>query len=108
MQNLRPEAKIMCCGEPPKPNKPIRATSAYAKWIAAGCPRPNKEQFKIRANGCLECSHRQGLICGLCDCVLAKQILGVELGKLSMATEACPLPEPKWKAIDLDDYLGVS
>lgn len=79
------------------PNLPklvMTATTAYAKWVQAGRPmRTAAEVEKIHAI-CQACPLFKGDHCGLCLCPVSGEVS--IRNKAALATEHCPLSEPKW------------
>ena len=78
---------------------------AYARWFAAGRPRPTPEQLKERQDLCSFCPEKVEVSgesrCGKCGCPLNKvvHLFGTveRPGKLEMSTEECPIG--KWKSL---------
>lgn len=66
------------------------------KWVAAGRPEVNDEEYERRKAICRGCDFRDALadICTRCGCPLHQTLLG---DKLRRATSRCPLEPPKWK-----------
>jgi len=69
-----------------------RFRHALVKWKRAGLPLASWFQFRHRLKACRACEWWTGLKCRKCGCTV---------GKLMLATEECPLPEPekKWKSL---------
>lgn len=84
------------------------AAVAYARWAAAGCPRPTPEQVTERKAACDVCPHLRNKDegeprCGLCGCPINKvaHLFGTveRPGKAEMSTEVCPDSPPRWKSL---------
>lgn len=80
----------------------LSASRALARWLANGGPRTPRNKRIEREQACADCTPPDGYRsgsgrlerCELCGCFLRI--------KRAMATEQCPLPEPKWRAVDAD------
>lgn len=90
----------------PRPSMVRKAANfavAAAKHVAAGRPMATDEQVAERFAICQACpkfiEKGEGVgECSMCGCGL--RAVGVEgLSKLRWATEQCPLPKPRWKAL---------
>ena len=73
----------------------FRLTKAIAKWTAAGWPTCNEEQLKSRVESCHSCRYYEPKLdaCRICGCNISL--------KAPMATEECPLSEPRkrWRSL---------
>lgn len=79
---------------PGLPTKVLAATTAYTKWLQAGEPlRPASDVERIFAI-CQACPLFKGDHCGLCGCAINREVS--MFNKIAMATEHCPLSQPKW------------
>jgi len=74
---------------------------AVKTWVAAGSPTRSQEEIDAILAICNSCEHfRKGKLrnsCAVCGCSLNRFPNGL-VNKIAMATECCPLAEPKWTA----------
>ncbi len=77
-------------GPPPLTTKAANLAVSLARWTAAGFPKRTPERIAEILAICGACEFFKDGSCMSCGCQLAS--------KASMATESCPLPEPKWSA----------
>ena len=75
--------------------KAAGAASSALRWVTVGMPARSPQQVAEILEICRTCEHfretRKGTPkCSFCGCYLQ--------AKVSMATESCPLAEPKWTA----------
>jgi hypothetical protein len=82
-------------------SKLFSVTTATLKWIRAGRPTRTPEEVAAAFKLCQACpkfiptaEDRSKGTCKLCGCGLAS--IGGMANKISMATEHCPLKNPKW------------
>jgi len=82
--------------EPTVSGKAKHYLSAVARWIAAGFPKRSDEEVDRIYAVCQQCEafHADGY-CRKCGCCLNRSRHAMA-NKIRMATEHCPLPEPKW------------
>lgn len=78
-------------------NMAMNFTTSVTRWMASGLPVVSEADYEQRKATCLKCEHFKGWkeagigICRKCGCPNGRLSL-----KLWMATEKCPLKEPKW------------
>jgi hypothetical protein len=66
---------------------------SMAEWIKAGVPLVGGRVHGLRYDQCKTCTQFRSFYCAHCKCVAYL--------KTKLATEQCPLPEPRWiSAID--------
>ncbi len=106
----------MSCGCSSKslPSLPKLATNAGAAAVRVGWAVVTGREvfvspatFNLRLSQCLNCPHVIETVgkktgktfhrCGVCGCLLDSE--NKLAAKAWLATEACPLPEPKWEAV---------
>ena len=89
------QSELQMVDAPPAlPKMALEATTAYTRWLRAGRPmRDAAEVERIHAI-CQPCPLFKGDHCGLCGCALSREVS--VYNKIAMATEHCPLSEPKW------------
>jgi hypothetical protein len=59
------------------------------KFVSAGAPIVEQEEYERRLNICNSCEHIQGNKCGKCGCTMSV--------KCKWGTAACPIK--KWEAV---------
>lgn len=65
-----------------------RFAKSVVGWIKSGAPLVDSELHGQRYARCKTCPQFRGFYCGHCKCVAYL--------KTKLATESCPLPEPRW------------
>lgn len=75
---------------PPLLEQIANAAKAAVKFVASGCETAGQAEFDRRLSICEACDQydAKSKRCRICGCKTA--------AKLRMASERCPLPEPKW------------
>jgi hypothetical protein len=69
-------------------------TKSMAEWIRVGVPLVSSRIHGLRYDQCKNCTEFHRFYCNRCKCVCFL--------KSKLATEQCPLPEPRWiSTIDL-------
>jgi hypothetical protein len=66
----------------------VSFTKSMVKWIAAGVPLVGADVHGQRYGKCKSCTKFNRFYCEHCKCVAYL--------KTKLATEQCPLPEPRW------------
>lgn len=56
--------------------------------------------FNERLNICKECVHYNNNICNICGCALSGN--SPFMSKLKIDFMSCPLPEPKWYSVEIN------
>lgn len=83
-----------CCGMNPAmppltwPQVMASFASSMVKWIRSGAVLVDGEQHGLRYDQCKTCTRFRAFYCEHCKCVAYL--------KTKLASEQCPLPEPRW------------
>lgn len=84
------------CGNPSEEKKTLKSVmSSYLKsmkkWSEQGFPVVDNNTHQSRINVCNACVHKRKFVCSYCNCIIYI--------KTKLASEQCPLKDPKWKSI---------
>ena len=72
-----------------------RFIKSMAEWLAAGAPLVSSEVHGARYDQCKNCTKFRSFYCTHCKCIAYL--------KTKLATEQCPLPEPRWTSASVRD-----
>jgi len=93
-----------CCGSssamPPLNWAQVLAAfmRSMAKWVAAGLPLVDRQTHGARYERCKTCTRFNRFYCEHCRCIAFL--------KTKLATEECPLPEPRWRSVSASAQAG--
>ena len=79
---------------PGLPKQILTATTAYTKWLQAGSPLRDAREVDRIFEICQACPLFKEDHCGVCGCPINRELS--MLNKIAMATEHCPLSQPRW------------